>query len=165
MFSLSWHNIYGPDLDILLTSNCKCHMSINTWGQYDVKNVYRQRPLWKNVEKKKLVENKVGWKKMVWFWCVTSIWCQQLTSIWGVDSWHYTNFHFWPMVDGQLSSFWCQFNILCPLVMIYILPMVAMELSHKRDGVVTWFWSHYSYSEKGHSPLWVNVCFASFYPR
>ena len=31
-----YHDIIRPDVDILLMSNCKYHMDINTWAQSDV---------------------------------------------------------------------------------------------------------------------------------
>ena len=38
---ISWH-MNRPDFDILLMSNCKYHIDINTWGQYNIKNVFRK---------------------------------------------------------------------------------------------------------------------------
>ena len=41
IWSITWHNIHRPIVDILVMSNYKYHMDINTWGQFDVKNVSR----------------------------------------------------------------------------------------------------------------------------
>ena len=49
IWSVSWYNINRPTFDILLMSNCKYHMDINTWAQYEVKNVSIKWPLAKQI--------------------------------------------------------------------------------------------------------------------
>ena len=52
-------------------SNCKYYMDINTWGQYDVKNVSRKWPLAKQIGEKKIgsqksyLKNNFGWKQIL----------------------------------------------------------------------------------------------------
>ena len=42
LWSVTWLNIDRPNFDILLRTNCKYHMDINTYGQYYIKNMSRK---------------------------------------------------------------------------------------------------------------------------
>ena len=104
--SISWHNINGLDLDILPNqmSDCKYHIDINTWGQYDVKNVSRKLPL-----RKQMVKKDFGWKQILICFpfkcqCAISLWRQQLTSIWCRQLTSHNTF----MFDLCLMASWSQ---------------------------------------------------------
>ena len=60
IWSISWHNINRPDFDILLMSDGKYHMDINTWGQCDVKSVSRKWQMTNNLVEKEF------WLKNIW---------------------------------------------------------------------------------------------------
>ena len=92
IWSISWH-ITRPDFDIMLKSNCKYHMDINTWCQHDVKNVSKKWALQKQCvnifccRKSILAENFV-FDVNVRHQFDTNTWCQ-----FDVDSWCLKNFH------------------------------------------------------------------------
>ena len=94
LWLISWHNINRYDFDILLMSNCKYHMGINMISRMCLEN-----DQWQN----NLVKKKFGLKKMlvdvnVQHGFDANSWCQ-----FDIDSCHHKNFHFLPMVDGQLT--------------------------------------------------------------
>ena len=77
---ISWHNANRYDFDILLMSNWKYHMDINTWGQYDVKNVSIIYPLSeKNCENKFWLKTNLAEISFLLI-NLMSICCWQLTS-------------------------------------------------------------------------------------
>ena len=98
MWSISWDDITRPDFDIVLMSNCN-YMDINTWGQYDVKNVSRKWPLTKTIAEKEF------W--LIFFFNVRH---QFGTNSWrqfDVDSICYKIFQLWPVVDINCSHHFC----------------------------------------------------------
>ena len=120
------HKVNRPDFDILLMSNWQYHMDINTWGQYEGKNVSRKWPLATFLENKFLVE-KTFWLKTNFAWISFNV------NVWhqlDINSWCQKNF--WLLVDCQLTitvniiliSIQCFFllkmSTLCLVLIIYL---------------------------------------------
>ena len=135
IWSISWHEINRPDFDIVLMSNCKYHMDNNITMSW----MCLENDRWQQIFGK----NNIWLKKTFWLnflcQCATSIWYQQLTSIWcwqltlqklpsvtyggwsvDINCWHHFDVistFFYPLYSlpsGEMSA-------LC-LVLIYFLP-------------------------------------------
>ena len=101
IWSISWHNI----IDQMFTSGW-CQIANIIWTSTREVNIMSSICLENYHWQTNLMNTNFGWKQtlFIFFYVIVhqfdaNSWCQ-----FDVDNWLHNTFHFWPMVDSQLTS-------------------------------------------------------------
>ena len=111
--TLTFGKYHGTTLVNLILTSCWCQIANIIWTSAHEANMMSRICLENDHCETNLMKKNVGWKiYFVQFLLLMSMYsyvsmCQFNTNSWrqfDVESWRHKNYHFWPMVDGQMMS-------------------------------------------------------------